>query len=209
MAQMGRPRQFDRDAALTAAMHLFWQHGYDATSLSQLKAAMGISAPSFYAAFGSKEGLFQETIALYLKTHGTVMECLWDPRLAPRVAIELALRGSARMQSAPGHPTGCIVALGVRDAGVFATAAAPDVLAAARVRNREGIVACVQRGVDMHALDGATHVAALAYAYEGFLLGLSTLARDGATQEAMDDAVSEMLRLWPSAVDNEASPRPT
>lgn len=55
-------------------MHPFWQHGYDATSLSQLKAALGISAPSFYAAFGSKENLFQETIALYLKTLGTVME---------------------------------------------------------------------------------------------------------------------------------------
>ena len=49
MAQMGRPRTFDRDAAITQAMHLFWEHGYDSTSLSQLKANMGsgISAPSF------------------------------------------------------------------------------------------------------------------------------------------------------------------
>ena len=47
MAQMGRPRTFDRDAAITQAMHLFWEHGYDSTSLSQLKANMGsgISAP--------------------------------------------------------------------------------------------------------------------------------------------------------------------
>ena len=64
MAQMGRPRTFDRDAAITQAMHLFWEHGYDATSLSQLKASIGggITAPSFYAAFGSKQALFTEVM---------------------------------------------------------------------------------------------------------------------------------------------------
>ncbi|GAB0064498.1 hypothetical protein IBA8402_02590 [Pseudomonas syringae] len=49
MAQLGRPRTFDRDLAITQALHLFWEHGYDATSLSQLKANIGggITAPSF------------------------------------------------------------------------------------------------------------------------------------------------------------------
>ena len=57
MAQMGRPRSFDRDAAIEQALHLFWQQGYESTSLAQLKDAIagGITAPSFYAAFGSKE----------------------------------------------------------------------------------------------------------------------------------------------------------
>lgn len=204
MAQMGRPRQFDRDAALTSAMHLFWQHGYDATSLSQLKSALSISAPSFYAAFGSKESLFKETIALYLTRHGTVMDCLWDTNLAPRTAIELALRASARMQSEPGHPTGCMVALGVIGAGVADNAAVFDALTAARARNKRGIVTCVQRGIDMQELDPATNITALAYAFESFLLGLSTLARDGATQEAMDGAVTQILSLWQSAVNNKA-----
>jgi AcrR family transcriptional regulator len=200
MAQMGRPRQFNREAALTAAMHLFWEHGYDATSLSQLKAKLGISAPSFYAAFGSKEALFAESVALYLKSHGTVMDCLWDPQLAPRAAIELALRGSALMQCEPGHPTGCMVALGVMGAGVSDNAAVTASLTAARARNRAGIAACVQRGVDTRELDPATDVTALAYAFESFLLGLSTLARDGTTQEKMNSAVTQILSLWRSAV---------
>lgn len=186
MAQMGRPRQFDRDAALTQAMHLFWQNGFEATSLSQLKAALGISAPSFYAAFGSKEALFQETVALYLNSHGTVMDCLWDAQLPPRAAVELALRGSARMQADAGHPTGCMVALGGTDAG----------LTQARARNRAGLLACVQRGVDLQELDPAIDVTALASMFESFLLGLSTLARDGATQADLDRAVTQVLRLW-------------
>lgn len=196
MAQMGRPRQFDRDTALTKAMHLFWQNGFEATTLSQLKAELGISAPSFYAAFGSKEALFQETVALYLKSHGTVMDCLWDPHLAPRDAIELALRSSARMQSEAGHPKGCMVALGVTGAGIVENAAVNAALTSARARNRAGILACVERAVARKELDPATNITALASVVESFLLGLSTLARDGATQEAMDSAVTQLLRLW-------------
>jgi AcrR family transcriptional regulator len=196
MAQMGRPRQFDRDAALTKAMHLFWQNGYDSTSLSQLKAELGISAPSFYAAFGSKEALFQETVALYLKSHGAVMECLWDTQLPPRDAIELALRDSARMQVEAGHPKGCMVALGVTSAGVVENVAGAAALSAARARNRAGIVACIERGVALQELDPATDVPALAGAFESFLLGLSTLARDGVTIETMDRAVTQIMRLW-------------
>ncbi len=205
MAQMGRPRQFDRDTALTRAMHLFWQNGFDATSLSQLKAELGISAPSFYAAFGSKETLFRETVALYLKSHGSVMDCLWDTTLPPRAAVELALRGSARMQSESGHPSGCMVALGVTSAGAPDSAAVTAELTAARARNRAGILACIQRGVAQQELDPATDVSALASVFESFLLGLSTLARDGATQEAMDRAVSQVLLLWRQPEENQAN----
>jgi AcrR family transcriptional regulator len=201
MAQMGRPRQFDREAAVSKAMHLFWQNGFDATSLSQLKAELGISAPSFYAAFGSKECLFQETVELYLTSHGTVLDCLWDPRLSPRVALELALRGSARMQGEAGHPTGCMVALGVTSAGMPAKESVTAALTAARAHNRVGILACVQRGVDVGELDPATEVTAMADVFESFLLGLSTLARDGVTQEAMDRSVTQVLRLWPARAD--------
>lgn len=78
MAQMGRPRTFDRDVAINQALHLFWEHGYDATSLSQLKANIGggITAPSFYAAFGSKQALFNEVMERYLNTHGRVTDSL-------------------------------------------------------------------------------------------------------------------------------------
>ena len=68
MAARGRPRGFDRDSALRCAMLLFWERGYEATSISDLTAAMGINSPSLYAAFGSKEALFRESIELYGRT---------------------------------------------------------------------------------------------------------------------------------------------
>lgn len=118
MARTGRPRNFDRDDAVEQAMQLFWQHGYDSTSLALLKAQLGggISAPSFYAAFGSKEALFDECVQRYLETFAQVTQCLWDENLPPRQAIETALRQSARMQCEDGHPKGCMVTLGVMSA---------------------------------------------------------------------------------------------
>ncbi|CRM69721.1 Copper outer membrane regulator [Pseudomonas sp. 25 E 4] len=79
MAQMGRLRAFDRDIAVLQAMSLFWKHGYETTSLAQLKSVIGggISSPSFYAAFGSKEGLFREVVNQYVATYGQVSASLW------------------------------------------------------------------------------------------------------------------------------------
>ena len=89
MARTGRPREFDTEAALEGALLLFWEHGYEATSLTQLKAAMGgISTASFYAAFGSKEALFRAVVTRYLDTHGRVTAPLKDPAWPPRAAIE-------------------------------------------------------------------------------------------------------------------------
>ncbi|WCE05914.1 TetR/AcrR family transcriptional regulator [Pseudoxanthomonas sp. JBR18] len=197
MAVMGRPRGFDRDQAVEQAMHIFWQHGYESTSLSQLKGAIGagISAPSFYAAFGSKQALFQECVQRYLATFAQVTECLWDTRLDPRDALETALRSSARMQCERGHPKGCMVGLGVMSApSEDASVTAP--LTRSRARTRAGITACVQRGIDSGELRAGTDARALASVFDAFLLGLSTLARDGVRYPVMDLAVTAIMSAW-------------
>ncbi|WP_296257748.1 MULTISPECIES: TetR/AcrR family transcriptional regulator [unclassified Pseudomonas] len=198
MAQMGRPRTFDREQAIEQAMHLFWEHGYESTSLSQLKASIGggISAPSFYAAFGSKEALFQEAVQRYLDTFAQVTECLWDPTLRPRAAIELALRRSAKMQCDCDHPKGCMVALGVMSAPTVQNAQVTEKLTASRARTRAGFIACVERGLHDQELRTDTDARALAAVFDSFLLGVSTLARDGVTHRVFDAAITQVMRVW-------------
>ncbi|MES5893479.1 TetR family transcriptional regulator [Bacillus cereus group sp. RP43] len=68
---MARLREFDEEKALDAAMQLFWEKGYTATSLSDLTAKMDIQRPSLYAAFGDKEGLFEAALRRYTNLHAT------------------------------------------------------------------------------------------------------------------------------------------
>ena len=198
MAQMGRPRTFDRQLAVDQALHLFWQHGYDATSLARLKAGLGggISAPSFYAAFGSKEALFDECVQRYLATYARVTECLWDENLLPRQAVETALRQSARMQCEDGHPKGCMVALGVMSAPSPENARVADGLTQSRLRTRAGIVACVERAISAGQLPETINASAMAAVFDSFLQGVSILARDGVPHAAIDTAISQLLLTW-------------
>ena len=200
MAQMGRPRTFDRDVAITQALHLFWQYGYDATSLSQLKSKIGggITAPSFYAAFGSKQALFNEVIALYLATHGRVTDSLLDATLPPREAMELTLRRSAKMQCEPGHPSGCLVALGLMSECSEESKAISEPLTRARKRNREGMVVCIRRAIIDGELPSTVIPETLAAVFDSFLLGLSTLARDGLPHATLDAAVTQVMGVWDS-----------
>ena len=75
----GRPRAFDRDAALDRAMHLFWRKGYESTSVSDLTEAMGIAPPSLYAAFGDKKRLFLEAVDRYQAGPGSFVPCETTP----------------------------------------------------------------------------------------------------------------------------------
>ncbi|MFV5262041.1 TetR/AcrR family transcriptional regulator [Acinetobacter courvalinii] len=197
MAQMGRPRTFDRNQAIEQAMLLFWEYGYDSTSLSLLKSniAGGIKAPSFYAAFGSKEALFREVIEHYIATHGQVTQSLCDENLAPREAIERTLRQSAKMQTESGHPKGCLLVLST------ATCSPENIhiqqyLTQHRLKTRERFTQCVQRAVDAGELAVDTDVCAYATSLYCFLLGLSVQARDGVSGTVLNHAVTEIMCGW-------------
>lgn len=198
MAKMGRPRTFDRQNAVVQAMYIFWEHGYETTSLSQLKANIGggISTPSFYAAFGSKEKLFNEAVQCYLETYACVTDALWDDEISPRDAVELTLRRSTKMQCESGHPKGCMVSLGTMSAPSPEFTHVAEPLAASRSRTLQGFVRCVERAITMGELSKKTNARSMGIAFNSFLLGVSILARDGVDASDLNDSITELMKLW-------------
>ena len=198
MPRTGRPRQFDRECALDAAMRLFWRQGYESTSLDQLKRAMGgLSAASFYGAFGSKEQLYREALARYLDSYGQVVAPLYDDALPSRDALEQALRRSARLQTDPQFPKGCMLVVSLANASPENNHL-QSLVAAERQRTRDAIRHGIERAVASGELRHDADVQGLATLAEALLVGMSVQARDGVAHAAIEAAVSSLLRAWDS-----------
>lgn len=106
-AKMGRPRAFDEDAAVDAAMRVFWEKGYEGTSLDDLTEAMGINRSSLYSTFGDKESLFRRAIARYQSGPlSFVARALAQP--TARAVVGSLLRSSVKFLVDPSHPRGCL-----------------------------------------------------------------------------------------------------
>jgi AcrR family transcriptional regulator len=108
----GRPRTFDREAALTSAMETFWLKGFDGCAISDLTAAMNINSPSLYAAFGSKEELFREAVDLYGTLEGEATRSALEGPRHIRDALGTMLKRSVAMFTRGPQPRGCMVMLG-------------------------------------------------------------------------------------------------
>lgn len=196
--RVGRPRGFDREVALSVAMDLFWRHGFEGTSTSQLTAAMGISPPSLYAAFGPKESLYREALALYGRRHGRFLSEPLAENLSAREAIVQVLQGAARQFSGAAHAAGCMVAY-------TDMSAAPD--GAARVAEMAGLRQAAQRALQIRleaaasagelpdSADAATWAAYIAMVVQG----MAVQARDGADQATLLRMADLALMSWPRA----------
>ncbi len=196
MPRTGRPRGFDKDEAIEHAMLLVWERGFAATTLNDLKLAMGVASPtSFYAAFGSKDALMEAVVARYLATHGRVMAALHDPALLPRDAVERALRDTVEMQTDPRHPAGCLVALSAAN-GPSPEGLLGGMLVAERNRNALAIVGCVERGIAAGELRSDVDATGFAAMIAAAIAGISLRARDGIGREVLERAVDAVLVSW-------------
>lgn len=111
MPPAGRPRSFDRDAALKKAMHVFWAKGFEGTTMMDLVEAIGVKAPSVYAAFGNKDAIFEESIALYLNiiAEGPLRELKGEDVFK---AVENSLCSSIELFTSPENPSSCLIMSG-------------------------------------------------------------------------------------------------
>ncbi|GAB2713804.1 TetR/AcrR family transcriptional regulator [Nocardia thraciensis] len=197
MAERGRPRTFDRALALRRAMEVFWEHGYEGASMSDLTAAMGINSPSLYAAFGCKEQLFREAVGLYGCTEGSRTERALREEPTARQSIEAMLRDNAVAYVDGTTPRGCMVVLA---GSAYATrnAAIRDFLIEKRRGTAEDIRRRIERGIAEGDLPADTDAAELAHFYATVLFGLSVQARDGADLPQLSSSIDRALAAWPT-----------
>lgn len=178
---------------------VFWKHGYDATSVAHLTEAMGIGAPSMYAAFGDKRALFEEALGHYMKNHGSFMARLFEERFeqpSVRAAITQLLRDAAAMFTSPDHPRGCMLI-------TAATNCAPEsATIAKRLRDLrsstvQALEARISGAIASGELRGDVNARALALYVSTILQGLSAQARDGASRTDLEAIVATAMRAWP------------
>lgn len=165
----GRPRSFDRDAALAVAVEQFWRAGYEETSVAMLTAAMGVTPPSLYAAFGDKHRLFEEASAVYFQRTCEAVE-LATALPTAREAVARVLDDTARAHTDPATPAGCLMLTEPR-------------LAAQREVVRRQLKERLDQGVRDRDLAPTADTDRLASFLLAVLRGMSGCARDGGSTE--------------------------
>jgi AcrR family transcriptional regulator len=195
MAERGRPRSFERTAALRRAMEVFWAKGYDGASLADLTAAMTINAPSLYAAFGSKEALFREAVALYGATEGVEIWTALPETPSAREAIERFLCASALSFTRPDRPNGCLIVLGALLANDGNTNVCRD-LRQQRARNVAALRDRLERAIAEGELPETFDCEAAATFYATVQQGMSIQARDGASRATLLAVAACAMAAW-------------
>jgi AcrR family transcriptional regulator len=190
MATRGRPRTFDPDVALRQALDLFWERGYEGTSLNDLAEAMGIASASIYACFGNKENLFRQVMALYGTTSGEPPRRALSEQPTARAAVHAMLRATADQITRPSTPHYCMLILAA-PTGAVENHAVRDFLADRRRDMHTIIKDRLARGVtDGDLTAPPAGLDAIARYYTTVVQGLSIQARDGATRAELEAVIT-------------------
>ena len=197
VALIGRPRAFDRDEALEAAMILFWRKGFAAASMNDLCDAMGVRSPSLYAAFGSKEALYLEAIERYVETIGPPIWGKLAEGNTARASVEsLLLAATESLPKSQETPAGCMAALGaVCDEWPAGIA---DAVRKVRLEMLGMLRSRLEAGLANGELAPTTDIEALSRFYFGIYEGMAIQARDGAASADLKAIARVAMAAWPS-----------
>lgn len=196
----GRPREFDREAALAAATRLFWSKGYEATSISDLTKVMRIGSPSLYAAFGSKEALYAEAVRYYRENYDAFVWAKFQSKPTAREAVAgLLFDSAAALTEQPADiPRGCMLTLSA--VGSEGHPQLGELVRSARAVTFERLEARLSQAVADGELPAATDVRALARFTQTVQSGMSILARDGIGRAELEDVAYVSMLGWDARV---------
>ncbi len=193
----GRPREFDPDQALAAALRVFWTRGYEGASMAELTEAMGITKPSLYACFGNKEALFRKALDLYQQDKLAYISSALDAPTA-RGVVERLFAGALNAHCGGSDPQGCLGVSSVM-AGTCAADSIREHVVAQRSSSEAALIARLTRARDEGELAPASDPKALAQCVTTMLSGLSVKAQSGACAVEQRAVVDAFLGMWPSA----------
>ena len=199
---MGRPRAFNKDEALDRAMNVFWRQGYEGASLAELTKAMGINAPSLYAAFGNKEGLLRAALDRYGQLRAEFMRNALDAPTARETAARI-LMGTAEKLTDPDNPPGCLFVQAGLACGSGAEAI-PAELACRRSADEDALRARFERAKAEGDLPPSSNPAVLASFLSTVLQGMGVQAAAGATRDDLRKVAELTIETFPAAASREA-----
>lgn len=196
-AKRGRPRTFDRAEALTAATRLFWERGYECTSIGDLTEALGIKPGSLYAAFGDKKSLFKEVVGSYGRSPaGAFMAVALEEEPTAYGAFARILHEAAEIYSDPSHPAGCLTIT----AATNVTRQDAEVAAFLRTLRNANLTTFENRLREAQSsgeLPADARPRALAAYFATIIQGMSQRSLDGATTEELHETAELALAAWP------------
>ena len=193
---MARPREFDYDDVLNAAMQAFWARGYEATSVHDLMSATGLQKGSLYKAFGDKHSLFLKALEAYLEKTADDHMAVLDPSLSPRQALETYLHEGIRMLSGEdGGQGGCfainsVVELAPHDPQVR------DLLMEHYAKKREVFVELIGRGQTLGEIRKDRSAEDLASTFLTLLFGMVLSLRGGVPTEQAHTIADTVVELF-------------
>ncbi len=200
---VGRPREFDRDKALAKARDLFWERGYEGVSMSDLVDAMGIASARIYAAFESKEALFQEAVTLYASGEGgfATRALAEEPNVFD--AFERLLHDAVLLYTRPNHPHGCMIVMAATNYTIHNQAVRRR-LGTYRRDRAASLQERLKKASENGELKPDADPRALAEFYAAFLHGLSVQAADGVPRDVLLSTLSQALLPLKSAIPAKA-----
>lgn len=188
----GRPITFDKDAALEAAMLLFWERGYEGTSLADLKKAMGLNPSSIYAAFGDKHALFQLAVKRYMEKQAIYAgKALEEPTLEK--FIRALFSNTVAFLTTPGHPPTCMTLAGAVGCSLDATSAR-DLMTEIRKQNQVALRERLLKARKSGELPKGINVDDYTRYLSTIIAGLSIQAANGSTKAELNRTAQMALQ---------------
>lgn len=173
---MARPSKFNREEAIELAMNEIWRHGYEASSVKALSEKLGITRSSFYNAFGTREALFKEALALYFDQSPDIALARATPGVPIRKLLTRTFREACKARAADEQGRGCMAINSVAElCNVHEELS--QVMENAILGSLSRIEELLEWGVDQEEIDAGTDLHATALALQNLLMGLNVMCK--------------------------------